>query len=49
MSAAVKRPATSVSALAADHRREEIARMLAGAMITDEARAAAARLLEGAR
>ena len=29
-------------------RREEIARMLSGAAITDEARAAAARLLEGA-
>jgi DNA repair protein RecN (Recombination protein N) len=30
-------------------RREEIARMLAGATITDEARAAAGRLLESAR
>ena len=30
----------------ADHRREEIARMLAGAEITDEARAAAERLLK---
>jgi DNA repair protein RecN (Recombination protein N) len=29
-------------------RREEIARMLAGATITDEARAAAQRLLEAA-
>jgi DNA repair protein RecN (Recombination protein N) len=29
------------------HRREEIARMLAGARITDEARAAADRLLAG--
>ena len=35
-------------ALAADHRREEIARMLAGAEITAEARAAADRLLRAA-
>jgi DNA repair protein RecN (Recombination protein N) len=28
-----------------DHRKEEIARMLAGASVTDEARAAAAKLL----
>ena len=35
-------------ALAADHRREEIARMLAGAEITAEARAAAERLLKAA-
>lgn len=41
------RVATSVSPLAADHRREEIARMLAGSHITDEARAAANRLLTG--
>ena len=34
--------------LAADHRREEIARMLAGAEITAEARAAAERLLRAA-
>jgi DNA repair protein RecN (Recombination protein N) len=34
--------------LAADHRREEIARMLAGAEITAEARAAADRLLKAA-
>ena len=40
-----KRVATRVNALAADHRREEIARMLAGAEITAEARAAAERLL----
>ena len=33
-----KRVATSVSELASDRRREEIARMLAGAEITDEAR-----------
>jgi tRNA A37 threonylcarbamoyladenosine synthetase subunit TsaC/SUA5/YrdC len=43
-----KRVATSVSELAADHRREEIARMLAGAEITAEARAAAERLLRAA-
>lgn len=43
-----KRVATRVSALAADHRREEIARMLAGAEITAEARAAADRLLRAA-
>jgi DNA repair protein RecN (Recombination protein N) len=30
-----------------DARTEEIARMLAGASVTDEARAAAARLLSG--
>ncbi|MGH6678622.1 MAG: DNA repair protein RecN, partial [Bradyrhizobium sp.] len=43
-----KRVATRVSALVADHRREEIARMLAGAEITAEARAAAERLLRAA-
>jgi len=43
-----KRVATRVNALAADHRREEIARMLAGAEITAEARAAARRLLQPA-
>ncbi len=43
-----KRVATRVNALAADHRREEIARMLAGAEITAEARAAADRLLKAA-
>jgi DNA repair protein RecN (Recombination protein N) len=43
-----KRVATRVAHLAADHRREEIARMLAGAEITAEARAAAERLLKGA-
>jgi DNA repair protein RecN (Recombination protein N) len=43
-----KRVATRVNALAADHRREEIARMLAGAEITAEARAAADRLLRAA-
>lgn len=43
-----KRVATRVNTLAEDHRREEIARMLAGAEITAEARAAADRLLKGA-
>jgi DNA repair protein RecN (Recombination protein N) len=43
-----RRVATRVARLAADHRREEIARMLAGAEITAEARAAAERLLKGA-
>jgi DNA repair protein RecN (Recombination protein N) len=43
-----KRVATRVSALAADKRREEIARMLAGAEITNEARAAAERLIKQA-
>ena len=43
-----KRVATRVNALAPDHRREEIARMLAGAEITAEARAAAERLLRAA-
>jgi DNA repair protein RecN (Recombination protein N) len=43
------RVATRVAELAAAERREEIARMLAGATITDEARAAAARLLESGR
>jgi DNA repair protein RecN (Recombination protein N) len=40
-----KRVATRVTELAADRRREEIARMLAGAEITAEARAAAERLM----
>ncbi len=40
--------ATRVKPLDAAPRREEIARMLAGATVTAEARAAAARLLEGA-
>jgi DNA repair protein RecN (Recombination protein N) len=43
-----RRVATSVSELAADRRREEIARMLAGAEITDEARKAAERLIRAA-
>ncbi|HMK91072.1 MAG TPA: DNA repair protein RecN [Methylocystis sp.] len=42
------RVATRVTPLAAAERREEIARMLAGATITEEARAAAARLLASA-
>jgi DNA repair protein RecN (Recombination protein N) len=39
---------THVRKLTPDERREEIARMLSGAAITDEARAQAARLLEAA-
>ncbi|MFD1746967.1 DNA repair protein RecN [Rhizobium helianthi] len=39
--------ATRVATMSAEHRTEEIARMLAGASVTDEARAAAARLLAG--
>lgn len=42
------RVATQVTSLGDDMRREEIARMLAGATITDEARAAAKRLMAGA-
>jgi DNA repair protein RecN (Recombination protein N) len=42
------RVATRVAPLAPAPRQEEIARMLAGATVTDEARAAAARLLEAA-
>jgi len=41
-----KRVATRVIEVAEDKRREEIARMLAGAEITNEARAAAERLLK---
>ncbi|MEX1204685.1 MAG: DNA repair protein RecN [Dongiaceae bacterium] len=40
---------TRVEELAPAGRREEIARMLSGATVTDEARAAAARLMAGAR
>ena len=40
------RVATRVALLEDEHRREEIARMLAGATITDEARAAAASLMK---
>jgi DNA repair protein RecN (Recombination protein N) len=43
-----KRVATRVSELQAERRREEIARMLAGAEITAEARAAAERLIRAA-
>jgi DNA repair protein RecN (Recombination protein N) len=43
-----KRVATRVAEVAADRRREEIARMLAGAEITEEARAAAERLIRAA-
>jgi DNA repair protein RecN (Recombination protein N) len=43
-----KRVATSVTEVAEDKRREEIARMLAGAEITAEARAAAERLIKSA-
>jgi DNA repair protein RecN (Recombination protein N) len=43
-----RRVATRVTEVAADHRREEIARMLAGAEITVEARAAAERLIRAA-
>jgi DNA repair protein RecN (Recombination protein N) len=39
---------TRLTALDAETRQEEIARMLSGAEITDEARAAAGRLLEDA-
>jgi DNA repair protein RecN (Recombination protein N) len=39
---------TSVRKLTNDERREEIARMLSGAAVTDEARAQAAKLLEAA-
>lgn len=42
------RTVTNVTALPEQSRREEIARMLAGASITEEARAAAARLLHAA-
>jgi DNA repair protein RecN (Recombination protein N) len=41
------RVATRVAPLSSDGRQEEIARMLSGAAITDEARAAAGRLLAG--
>jgi DNA repair protein RecN (Recombination protein N) len=43
-----RRVATRVSEVAAEKRREEIARMLAGAEITAEARAAAERLIKAA-
>ena len=43
-----KRVATRITQLLDEARREEIARMLSGATITEEARAAANRLLQGA-
>jgi DNA repair protein RecN (Recombination protein N) len=43
-----KRVATRIAEVAAERRREEIARMLAGAEITAEARAAAERLIRAA-
>ena len=43
-----KRVATRIAALDATPRREEIARMLAGASVTEEARAAAGKLIEAA-
>ena len=42
------RMVTAINRLDEDHRREEIARMLAGRVVTDEARAAADQLLAGA-
>ncbi len=44
-----RRVATRVTTLAPEARQEEIARMLAGASVTDEARAAAGRLLAETR
>ena len=44
-----RRVATRVTEVAAERRREEIARMLAGAEITAEARAAAERLIKAAQ
>jgi DNA repair protein RecN (Recombination protein N) len=43
-----RRVVTRVAEIAAENRREEIARMLAGAEITAEARAAAERLMRAA-
>ena len=43
-----QRVATRVIEVAEERRREEIARMLAGAEITNEARAAAERLIKAA-
>jgi DNA repair protein RecN (Recombination protein N) len=42
-----QRMVTRVQELSAQSRKEEIARMLSGAKVTDEARAQAHRLLEG--
>lgn len=44
----VERVVTEVAALPQEARQEEIARMISGAEVTDEARAAAARLMAGA-
>jgi DNA repair protein RecN (Recombination protein N) len=41
------RATTTVDPLAPEERREEVARMLSGAVVSDEARAAARRLIEG--
>jgi DNA repair protein RecN (Recombination protein N) len=46
---AANRTSTSVAELSAEERREEIARMLSGAAVTAEARAAADSLIAGAR
>ena len=43
------RVATRVRSIDADHKLEEIARMLSGAEVTKEARAAAKRLIEAGR
>jgi DNA repair protein RecN (Recombination protein N) len=43
-----ERVATRVGRVSAEERREEIARMLSGAEVTEEARAAAARLMGAA-
>jgi len=43
-----RRVATRIREVAAEKRREEIARMLAGAEITNEARAAAEQLIKAA-
>ncbi len=44
----VERVVTEVAVLPQEERQEEIARMISGAEVTDEARAAAARLMAGA-
>jgi len=45
--AGVANASTNVEELRDNERREEVARMLAGAEVTEEARAAADRLLSG--
>jgi len=47
--AAGDRVVTGVERLSVEDRQEEVARMLSGAAVTEEARAAARRLIEGAR